>query len=303
MRMMVKRYISTVGLLLTCFVILAQSAKDLRINEIMINNKSNFEDNYGARNAWVEIFNSAYNSVNIGGCYLTDDLNNPIKYRIPKNDPATLIPNRFFTVFWADDNTTHGVFHLNFKLDSTSRFIALFDTDGKTLIDSVTVRLLKDDVSYGRITDGIGNWVLLEKATPKTTNITQETITPGQKFAKSDPLGIGMTVVAMSVVFVALILLYLFFRQFGLYNVSKQKKKVEAHAALEGKVVVHEEVSGEVFAAISVAIFLYETEQHDHESAILTINRAAKNYSPWSSKIYGLRQTPQKESTSFKNKR
>lgn len=303
MRIMVKKYISTVGLLLACFVVFAQSTKDLRFNEIMINNKSNFEDNYGARNAWVEIFNSAYNSVNIGGCYLTDDLKNPTKYRIPKNDPATLIPNRFYAIFWADANTTHGVFHLNFKLDSTSRFIALFDADGKTLIDSITVRSFKEDVSFGRISDGEGNWVMLEKATPRTTNITQETISPGQKFAKSDPVGIGMTVVAMSVVFVALILLYLFFRQFGLYNVRKQKKKVEAQAAMEGKVVVHEEVSGEVFAAISAALYMYETEQHDYESTILTINRAAKNYSPWSSKIYGLRHTPQKETTRLTNKR
>ena len=63
---------------------------------------------------------------------------------------------------------------------------------------------------------------------------------------------------------------------------------------LEGKTMLHEEISGEVFAAISTALYLYETEQHDYESTILTINRANKNYSPWSSKIYGLRQYPSK---------
>ena len=135
------------------------------------------------------------------------------------------------------------------------------------------------------------------------TNFTAESVSPGQRFAESDPVGIGMAMVAMSVVFIALILLYLFFRQIGLYNVRKQKRKIEEQAAKEGKIIVHEEVSGEVFAAISAALYMYETEQHDYESTILTINRAAKNYSPWSSKIYGLRHLPQKESTRLTNKR
>lgn len=48
----------------------------------------------------------------------------------------------------------------------------------------------------------------------------------------------------------------------------------------------------EVNAAIGLAIHLYFSERHDKESAVLTINRVAKLYSPWSSKIYGLRKNP-----------
>ncbi|KAF0138860.1 MAG: hypothetical protein FD122_3668 [Stygiobacter sp.] len=48
----------------------------------------------------------------------------------------------------------------------------------------------------------------------------------------------------------------------------------------------------EVNAAIGLAIHLYFSERHDKESAVLTINRVAKLYSPWSSKIYGLRKSP-----------
>lgn len=303
MRMIVKRIVFTVGFIIAGFIVSAQSTKDLRINEVLIKNTSNFEDNYGERSAWIEIFNSAYNKVNIGGCYLTDDLSNPTKYRIPKNDPNTSIPTRYFVIFWADGKTTHGTFHLNFKLDAASRIIALFEGDGKTLIDSVSIPILNENIAYGRESDGNAKWVILEKTTPMATNFTSESVSPGQKFAASDPIGMGMTIVAMSVVFIALILLYLFFRQFGKYNINKQRQKVEVYAATEGKTVVHEEISGEVFAAISTALYLYETEQHDFESAILTIDRAAKNYSPWSSKIYGLRQVPQKESLMTKLKR
>lgn len=105
----------------------------------------------------------------------------------------------------------------------------------------------------------------------------------------------GIFYTAILVVFLALFLLFLFIKLIGKYINMRQKKNNENYAALDGKPVVHEEISGEVFAAISTALYLYETEQHDFESTILTINRAAKNYSPWSSKIYGLRQTPQKE--------
>jgi Na+-transporting methylmalonyl-CoA/oxaloacetate decarboxylase gamma subunit len=107
--------------------------------------------------------------------------------------------------------------------------------------------------------------------------------------------GYGIFFTTILVVFLALFLLFLFIKLIGKYINIRQKKNNENMATLDGKPVVHEEISGEVFAAISTALYLYETEQHDFESTILTINRAAKNYSPWSSKIYGLRQTPQKE--------
>lgn len=38
-----------------------------------------------------------------------------------------------------------------------------------------------------------------------------------------------------------------------------------------------------------MAIHEYQEEIHDVEDTILTIQRVAKTYSPWSSKIYGLR--------------
>ena len=46
---------------------------DLRLNEMMIKNVDNYADEYGRHVPWVEIFNTAYNTVNITGCYLTDD--------------------------------------------------------------------------------------------------------------------------------------------------------------------------------------------------------------------------------------
>ena len=55
-----------------------------------------------------------------------------------------------------------------------------------------------------------------------------------------------------------------------------------------------EEMSGEVNPAIAMALHLYQSELHDYENTVLTIQKVSRNYSPWSSKIYTLRKTPNK---------
>jgi len=287
-----KKVAFLLGLLTVTQIGFAQSAKDLKINEVLLNNKTSYIDNFGYRSAWIEIFNTAYNKVNIAGCYLTDDLNNPKKYRIPKSDPNTVIHTRSFTIFFADDRTTHGTFHLNFVLDSNSRFIALFDVNGRTLIDSMSLPHQNADISFGRIEDGGETVGFLKKTTPMATNYTDEVISAGARFAASDPEGFGMTITAMSVVFFALILLYVVFKHVGKRHIRAQKGKNDSGVVGAEQT---KEMSGEEIAAISLALHLYETEQHDQESTILTINRVAKAYSPWSSKLYGLTQNPQKQ--------
>ena len=49
-------------------------------------------------------------------------------------------------------------------------------------------------------------------------------------------------------------------------------------------------ITGEVSAAISVALYLFLNEQHDAESGKITSKEVSRKYSPWSSKIYGMRQ-------------
>jgi hypothetical protein len=51
-------------------------------------------------------------------------------------------------------------------------------------------------------------------------------------------------------------------------------------------------ISGEIYAAIAMALHEISNDAHDNESMVLTIARAHNAYSPWSSKIYGLREMP-----------
>lgn len=48
----------------------------------------------------------------------------------------------------------------------------------------------------------------------------------------------------------------------------------------------------ELASVIGLALQLYMKGVRDYEKASITIQRVIKPYSPWSSKIYGLRQTP-----------
>jgi Na+-transporting methylmalonyl-CoA/oxaloacetate decarboxylase gamma subunit len=104
--------------------------------------------------------------------------------------------------------------------------------------------------------------------------------------------GIFISVVGYVVVFIALLLLYLLFvnlsrfLQFQIRNKLKQKGKIDKTE--KGDL----SVSGEINAAISAALYLYLEEVHDFESTVLTIKKVQRNYSPWSSKIYGLRENP-----------
>ncbi len=267
---------------------------DLRINEVLVINDSNYVDSYGRRSGWIEIFNSAYNTVDIGGLYLTNDPANPTKYWIPKGDPITRIAPRNYILFFADGLPSRGIQHLNFTLDEdTSNYISLYEVNGRTLIDAVKLVMQMPDVSYGRLEDGGTEWGFLQKTTPAANNFTGVIVSPGEKFKAMDPYGVGMAVIAMSVVFSALLLLYVVFKNTKkIYSINLKKIFSRREEVVVVTKPAEEEISGEVNAAIALALHIYVNALHDHEETVLTIKKVARTYSPWSSKIYGLRNVP-----------
>jgi Na+-transporting methylmalonyl-CoA/oxaloacetate decarboxylase gamma subunit len=106
-----------------------------------------------------------------------------------------------------------------------------------------------------------------------------------------------ITGVGYTVVFLALLLLMLLFKSMPRVlnlGLSKKIKEVREKAAARrnGDTKQEKYISGEVSAAIGLALTLYFKEQHDEESGIITIKRVARTYSPWSSKIYGVNNNP-----------
>lgn len=116
-----------------------------------------------------------------------------------------------------------------------------------------------------------------------------------EHFKEYDPYGFVMALLAMSVVFCALLVLCLSFICVGkISEMIAKRNKLKAHGI---EAPVREELksqkgdSGEEIAAIAMALYEH-INAHDDESTILTINKVERTYSPWSSKIYSLRQTP-----------
>lgn len=278
----------------------AQGRKSLRINEVMVQNESSIVDDYGERYGWIELFNSNFAPLEISSVYLTNDPAQPKKYPVPLGDVNTRIPKRQHIVFFADGQPDKGTFHTNFVLEpGKDNWIGVYDADGITLIDEVTIPAsLGADHSYARSADGAGEWSERDGGaayiTPSSANVIRDTNNKIEEFAERDARGFGMTVMAMCIVFTALLVLCLCFYGIGkisasVANLNKMRAQgVEKHEVEKGQ-LVHD--SGEEIAAIVMALHDH-LNAHDTENTILTINKVKRAYSPWSSKIYSLREVP-----------
>lgn len=105
--------------------------------------------------------------------------------------------------------------------------------------------------------------------------------------------GVLISVVGYIVVFVSLLLLAIIITNFQKVLQIKQRKKLKSvgHRAADADDL---SISGDVSAAISTALYLHFEEKHDLENTVLTIKRVQRTYSPWSSKLYGLREYPKR---------
>ena len=105
-----------------------------------------------------------------------------------------------------------------------------------------------------------------------------------------------MAGIGFALVFLTLVLLIFIMKGMG-WVFTRQKKA--AKAATTGTPVAddeHEAITDqEIAAAIMTALKLYKSNLHDQESEMITIHRIARAYSPWSSKIHGLTQLPERK--------
>ena len=282
-----------------------KSNNKLMLNEVLIDNQNNFQDDYGLHSAWIEIFNRSYGSADLAGCLLkvSSQPGDTITYFIPKGDVLTLVKPRQHALFWADGEPNRGTFHTSFKLNpETANWIGLFDS-GRNIIDQIVVpaNALGPDQSYARVSDGVADWEVKggssdKYVTPSTNNKTLNSNAKMEKFEEHDSAGIGMSISAMSVVFCGLILLFIAFKVVGKVAVNLSKRNAMKAKGID-KVEAKElsQAPGEVYAAISMALHEMQAEVHDVEETVLTITRVKRSYSPWSSKIYTLRENPNRK--------
>ena len=299
------------------FVAKAHDLTKLCINEVMVENTESIVDEYGNHHPWLELFNANFSPLNINSIYITNDSrlkamkpedvvkhkSDTAMYAVPVGTELTKMGKRQHIVFFLDNNPEAGPLHTSFTLQKgKENWIGIFDSGGN-LIDEVTIPdTLMSNHSYARVEDGD-----FEKGFEvRTPDDDGKYITPGsankivgenpriQNFATNDPNGFAMTVMAMCIVFGALLLLCLCFYLVGMIGKSSHRsKKAEAMGVDVTEVAKGDHDSGEEIAAISMALHEH-FNQHDNESFLLTVKKMKRAYSPWSSKIYGLRETPQR---------
>lgn len=106
----------------------------------------------------------------------------------------------------------------------------------------------------------------------------------------TEPLSSAQTIGFWGVVLLLVVLFVVFYIRTNKLVIEKQQLggvNTDGHNAIEGDVVEEETA-----AAIALAIHMYKTDLHDKESFTITLKKVSRIYSPWSSKIYTLRQNP-----------
>lgn len=303
-----KRRGLTLCFLFACTVcIFGQGARNIKINEVQTNNADGLQDEYGTKNAWVELVNTSFSTYNVRGMYITTDrrvldksLTVPQRIAmmscINGRDDRTTMSARKHLILFLNSNPSHGTLHLSAKTNSEKPvWIALYDGNAIDIIDSVTVPILAENQSYARKTDGSAEWLVQDKedVTPGIENLIHANETKIARLKRDDPYGIGITVLSMGIVFSCLALLYIFFRILGIFMAHKHalrkagkiqpiKMAVKtgeklAETGHKTKVILKDGlqtggIDKEIYiAVISMALKQYEDDVHDIESNIITI--------------------------------
>ena len=140
----------------------------LYINEFMASNSTTIADEYGEYDDWIEIYNGSNQEIWLGDKYLSDNLNNPVKWAFPD----TTIAAGGFLLVWADGQPAQGSMHTPYKLDKDEEEIGIFNNQasGYAKIDAITYTNQSTDISMGRVIDGAFEWKLFTNPTPGSSN-------------------------------------------------------------------------------------------------------------------------------------
>lgn len=293
--------LSTIAILWASLPLSAQSVTAARINEVMIDNVDNYIDSYGKRSPWIEIYNSSAGSIDLAGCFLTDDPQNLKKYMIPKGDVLTAIKPRQSVVFFADEMPLRGTFHLNFTLASNvSHYLALISNDGSTIIDEVEVpAAIPANNSYARIDDGVRTavaaeaWHITQHTTPGSNNVVKDKNEKIDRLQEADPNGFVMTVTAMLVVFLGLLILFLAYKLVGIVAMRIEARQESLHNLPHQEPTVATSTTEDPLVAVAISLALTsELEMGGGEApGRLTIRPRTLPYTPWSDKTQMMRPT------------
>ncbi|MBR4729744.1 MAG: CotH kinase family protein, partial [Prevotella sp.] len=161
------RQVTMVWLLMLSGKGTAQSVKSIVINEIMASNVGVVMSPAYNFDSWIEFYNPTDKVVNLSGMYLSDDVNNLKRWRMPSDIGS--IPAKGFLVVWlgSDDIKSN---QAPFKLDCDGGLICLSDASGQYISQDYPKAMSR--TAWARKTDGGSEWGWTANPTPAATNAT-----------------------------------------------------------------------------------------------------------------------------------
>lgn len=132
-------------------VTISVNRRHVVVSELAAAVQNSFRDYDNDSSDWIEVANVDSVDVDLQGWYLTDDLENLTKWRVPVT--TVLAPGEARIIVASGKNTVAptGELHTNFRLSSDGEYLALVEPDGTTVVWETYPLLpaLHTDVAYG----------------------------------------------------------------------------------------------------------------------------------------------------------
>ncbi len=188
----------------------AAEAETVILSEFLASNAGILQDGDGRFSDWIELHNFGTEAVDLTGWSLTDDADDPAKWRFPD---TTLLPGAYLVVFASgrpegSGPDGSGYLHASFQLSANGEHLALVGPDGSTVVSAFTPAfpVQHPDVSFGwndartaagffvTPTPGTANGDLLTLGLEVAISPPSNTFTETLEIALSAPLGSGQEI-------------------------------------------------------------------------------------------------------------
>lgn len=157
----------------TYIIVRGEKYPQFYINELVASNFRSYFDRFTQDYPdWIEIYNPNLENFQLGGYYLSDNINDLKKFAIQNRSANYILSNGFVLYIATDESRYYSPNHLNFSLSTFGETIYFVGKNGKTIIDSLKFDNLETDLSIGRKMDGESEIVKFKNTTPRATNNT-----------------------------------------------------------------------------------------------------------------------------------
>ena len=160
------------------------------LNEFSASNHDyqDFDDGFEEEFAdWIELYNPTGADIDVGGYFLSDEINDPTKFEIPA---GTIVPANDYLIilatgFYELDPNMFGYLNTTFKITQTKPEALVFADNSGTILSSFeflnSILPTHRNHSYGRSGDGGTDWVYFTNPTPDAANGTAGFVTYTQE--------------------------------------------------------------------------------------------------------------------------